>query len=139
MTNTTIRFTTENTAVASKVFMKNAMIYGSDEYKILKAFKAENPNVTVSAKEIKKNPNKDSYKNLTYNNMVAYINELPNRVELIAEFEATKRKSVIAKNKYRYIVNWFKSACFENEKEFADFRKSIAIVDVPTASAELVA
>ena len=51
MTNNTIRFASENTAVASKVFMKNTMIYGSNEYKILKTFKAENPNVTVSAKK----------------------------------------------------------------------------------------
>ncbi len=51
MANNTIRFASENTAVASKVFMKNTMIYGSNEYKILKTFKAENPNVTVSAKK----------------------------------------------------------------------------------------
>ena len=139
MTNNTIRFASENTAVASKVFMRNAMIYGSNEYKILKTFKAENPNVTVSAKKIKKNPYKDSCKNLTYNNMIAYINELPNNAELLTEFEKTKRMSAIAKNKYRYVVNWFKSTCFDNEQEFTDFRRSIATVEVPSATGTFVA
>ena len=126
---TTIILTSENTAVASKSFLKKAMIFGTDEYYVLKQFKTENPKVEVKAREIKKNPNKDSYKNLTYSNMVAYINELDNRVELLAEFERQKRMSVIAKNKYRYILNWFKSACFENEADFNDYRKSIAVIE----------
>ena len=125
MTNKTIVLTSNTTAVASKTFLKNAMIFGSDEYYILKQFKAENPKVDVSARTIKKNPNKESNKNLTYNNMISHINELPNSAELLAEFNRQKRMSAIAKNKYRYILNWFKSACFENEVKFNEYRKSI--------------
>lgn len=134
MTNMTIKLTSESTAVASKTFMKNAMIYGTEEYRILRSFKAENPGVVVSAKAIKKNPNKDSYKNLTYGNMIAYINELDNASELLKEFDRQKKMAVIAKNPYRYVLNWFKSACFDNEHEFVEFRKAISLVDETEAS-----
>lgn len=133
-----ITFTSANTATASKSFLKKAMNYGSDEYYFLKKFRSENPDVKISARAIKKNPNKDSYKDLTYNNMIAYINTQSNRIELLAEFERQKQMSVIAKNRYRYILNWFRSACFENESEFVEFRNSIAHIQTAQA-VELVA
>ena len=113
-------------AFASKTFLKNASIYGTDEYYILKGFKAENPNTTVKARTIRKKANKVSYKNLTYDKMVAYMNELPEASELINEFERQKRMSVVAKNPYRHLVNWFKNACFSSEEEFDAFREATA-------------
>lgn len=127
MKNNTIVLTSESTAIASKSFLKKAMVFGTDEYYTLKGFKSENPTVKVTAREIKKNPNKESYKNLTYDNMVAYIGELANKNELLAEFERQKRMASIAKNKYRYVLNWFKSACFESDIEFNKFRSEIAL------------
>ena len=133
----TIKFTSEKSAVASKSFLKKAMIYGTDEYKLYKEFKAENPNVTVTAKSIKKNPNKESYKNLTYENMESYINELENKDVLLDKFARQKRMAVIAKNPYRNVLNWFKNNCFDNEHEFVEFRKAIA--DMDSKSDEAVA
>ena len=130
MKNNQIVLTSENTAVASKSFLKKAMVFGTEEYYYLKGFKSENPTVKVTAREIKKNPNKVSYKNLTYNNMVAYIETLKNSAELIAEFELQKRKAVIAKNPYRSVVNWFKANCFESDIEFNEFRETVAIPEV---------
>lgn len=125
MKKNNIEFTSETTAVTSKSFLKEAKVFGTKEYYILKKFKAENPDVVVSAKTIKKNPDKESYKNLSYSNMVAYISELTNKAELIDEFERQKRMAKIAKNRYRYMLNWFKSACFENDIEFEKFRSDL--------------
>ena len=56
----TITIINETTAIVTKKFYKQAMIYGTEEYKIMRTFKIENPGVKVIAKQIKKNPNKES-------------------------------------------------------------------------------
>lgn len=114
-------------AYVTKSFMKNALVYGTDEYKLLKAFKNENPDIEVSVRTIAKNPNKTTYKNLTYSNMISYIETLNNSKDLLEEFEIVKSCSVIAKNKYRYILNWFQSTCFESVADFNEFRKLISL------------
>ena len=45
----------------------------SDEYALLQKLKMENPEFKVSRRKIKSNPNKDSYKGLTYEYMKKYI------------------------------------------------------------------
>ena len=45
----------------------------SDEYALLQKLKMENPEFKVSRRKIKSNPNKDSYKGLTYEYMKMYI------------------------------------------------------------------
>jgi len=45
----------------------------SDEYALLQKLKMENPGFKVSRRKIKSNPNKDSYKGLTYEYMKMYI------------------------------------------------------------------
>ena len=109
--------------------MKKAHIYGTKEFNELRKVLADFPEITIKEREIKKNPDKDSYKNLTYANMETYINVLENKDALLAEFNRQKKLAVIAKNPYRYVLNWFKSACFNNELEFVEFRKTIALVD----------
>ena len=128
MTNT-IKFADTNCTIAivSKSFMKSALVYGTEEYKLLKEFKTENPKVTVKVKEIRKNPNKVTYKNLTYRNMVEYIETLPNSEELLSLFETIRIRAKIAKNPYRYTADWFKEVCFKNETEFNKFRETISI------------
>lgn len=112
------------TLTISKSFEKRAQVYGSPEFKELSDKIAKYPDFEIKVKEITSNSNKKTYKGLTYNNMVAFIKEQPNASELIEEFEHQKRLSVIAKNKYRYLVNWFKSACFNSEEEFEKFRET---------------
>ncbi len=130
MTKTNITFNADYTvATVSKSFMKNAHVYGTKEFNELRKVLADFPEITIKEREIKKNPDKDSYKNLTYANMETYINELENKDALLAEFTRQKRMAVIAKNPYRYVLNWFKSACFANELEFVEYRKAIAIID----------
>ena len=45
----------------------------SDEYTLLQVVKEENPNFAIEERTIKKNPNKESYRGLTYNYMERYI------------------------------------------------------------------
>ena len=45
----------------------------SDEYELLQKIKMENPGFTVSRRQIKSNPKKDTYKGLTYERMEEYI------------------------------------------------------------------
>ena len=45
----------------------------SDEYELLQKIKMENPGFTVSRRQIKSNPKKDTYKGLTYEYMKKYI------------------------------------------------------------------
>ena len=45
----------------------------SDEYALLQKLKLENPEFKVTRRKIKSNPNKDSYKGLTYEYMKMYI------------------------------------------------------------------
>ena len=45
----------------------------SDEYALLQKLKMENPGFKVCNRKIKSNPNKDTYKGLTYAYMRSYI------------------------------------------------------------------
>lgn len=124
----------EKTIVITKAFEKKANVFGSAEYEELSKAIEKHPLFKIEVRTITKHDNKVSYKNLTYDNMVAYINEQPKASELLAEFERQKRMSVIAKNKYRYIVNWFRSTCFTNDEEFNLFRDKVALPKVEVTS-----
>ncbi len=140
MTKTNITFNADYTvATVSKSFMKKAHIYGTKEFDELRKVLADFPEISIKEREIKKNPDKESYKNLTYDNMIAYMKELDNADKLVNEFNRQKRMAVIAKNPYRYVLNWFKSACFENEIEFVEFRKAISLISELDASDVAVA
>lgn len=124
------------TIVITKTFEKKANVYGSSEYELLSDVIAKHPDFKIEIRTITKHENKVSYKNLTYSNMVAYMKEQPNASELLAEFERQKRMSAIAKNKYRYIVNWFKSTCFANDADFSVFRDTVALPTVDLETTE---
>ena len=135
MTKTNIVLSADFTsAYVSKSFMKKAHVYGTKEYNELRQFKLENPEIEVKVRTITKNSDKESYKNLTYDNMKVYISELENKDALLAEFDRQKRMAVIAKNPYRYVLNWFKSACFESDMEFASFRATLNSKEFETSA-----
>lgn len=137
MKNNTIKFSADMTiAYVSKSFLKQSLIYGTNEYKLLKELRNDHPNVIVKTNEIKKNPDKVSYKNLTYTNIETYIKSLPDSELLMNEYNLTKKRSCIAKNPYRYTLNWFKSACFESDAEFKLFRNKIELNPLEVETSE---
>lgn len=85
----------------------------SDEYELLQKIKMENPGFTVSRRQIKSNPKKDTYKGLTYERMEEYItkyaaNEDRKKADL-AELEKMIDISKCHGMAYRYptIKKWF--------------------------------
>lgn len=84
----------------------------SDEYELLQKIKMENPGFTVSRRQIKSNPKKDTYKGLTYEYMEYYIgtHEPDDQVdEVLAHFEELKLISQCHGKRLRYptIKKWF--------------------------------
>ena len=60
-------------AQVTKAFEKQARIFGTEQYNLWKAYRQDFPDAKMVTKTIKKNPNKKTYKNLTYANMKIYI------------------------------------------------------------------
>ena len=84
----------------------------SDEYALLQKTRMENPTFTVRRRQIKKNPNKDTYKGLTYPYMEHYIRtheEGDNVQKVLDQFEELKLISQCHGKRYRYstIKKWF--------------------------------
>jgi hypothetical protein len=57
----------------SAAFRKACSNIASDEYELLQRVREGNPNFTVEERKIKTNPNKESYRGLTYGYMERYI------------------------------------------------------------------
>ena len=84
----------------------------SDEYALLQKVKMENPGFSVCRRQIKSNPNKDSYKGLTYEWMRNHIatHEPKDIVEQkLAEFDEKIYISECHSKRLRYptIKKWF--------------------------------
>ena len=84
----------------------------SDEYALLQKTRMENPTFTVRRRQIKKNPNKDTYKGLTYPYMEHYIRtheESENVQKVLDQFEELKLIAQCHGKRYRYstIKKWF--------------------------------
>lgn len=119
MTKNTIKIMDNNEAQVSKTFAKNARIYGTEEYRIWREFKAENSEYVMVVKTIKKNPDKETNKNLTYENMRLYISVQDNAEALLAEFERELIISKIQTNPYRAVLAWF----LQEFKDYDSYKK----------------
>lgn len=124
MKNNVIKMMDNNEAQVSKTFAKNAKIYGTEEYRMWREFKAENPEYVMVVKTIKKNPDKKTTKNLKYENMRQFIKEQDNADELLQEFEKEIRMSKIQSNPYRAVLAWFLQK-FENYDSYKKFFKEL--------------
>ena len=100
------KFVSENEVRVTKAFLKNAMVFGTPEYKLWKEIRLDCPNAVMITKDIKRNPNKRTYRNMTYKNMVAYItvHEGANAENVLAEFEIAKASSAIQQSPYRHVL-----------------------------------
>ena len=95
-------------AQVTKAFAKQARIFGTPEYREWRAFLAENPGTEMVTKTIKKaKDKKNDAKNRTYEKMAEYISLQENGDELMKEFEAQKKLSIVQKSPYRFVLNWF--------------------------------
>ena len=124
MNKNVIKMMDDNQAQVSKTFAKKAKIFGTDEYKLWREFKAENPEYVMVVKTIKKNPDKRTTKNLKYENMRKFIKEQDNAEELLQEFEKEIRMSKIQSNPYKAVLAWFLQK-FENYDSYKQFFKDL--------------
>lgn len=104
-----IRYIDDSTAQVTKAFEKKACIFGTEEFKLWREYKAMFPNAQMVTKSIKKNPNQKNRRNMTFKNMEEYIKTQPNAKELEEEFKTIKKRSKIQKSPYQYVLSWFEA------------------------------
>ena len=111
----TIRYINEKTAQVTKAFQKNSSIFGTDEFKLWREYKT-----------IKKNPNKlNITKNMTYENMAAFIREQDDAETVMAEFKKQINLSKVKANPYRAVLAWFKTK-YSDINDYMDFFEELA-------------
>lgn len=95
----------DTTAQVTKAFQRQARIFGTDEYKMWKAYREDFPQAKMVTKTIKRNANKRTYRNLTYINMGRFITV--NNPKLLKDFEVVKTSAKAQENPYRAVLAWF--------------------------------
>ena len=102
------KFVGENRVQVTREFAKNAMIFGTPEYKMWREIKVDCPKAEMVLKSIKKNPSKRiSTKNMTYERMAMFIREQNDAKKLMAEFKKQIALSKVQTNPYRSVLAWF--------------------------------
>ena len=117
-----IRYINDTTAQVTKAFEKKACIFGTEEFKLWREYKKEFPKAKMVTKSIKKNPDQKNRRNMTFENMKAYIATQPNAKELRKEFDTMKERSKIQKSPYQYVLSWFE-AKFDGYNDLDQFMK----------------
>lgn len=109
----TLRINHENkTIVMDRTFAKFAENTRSDEYAHLQQVRRDYPDYTVTTRTIKRNPEKETYKGLTYEYMEDYIlrhETEEKQLAVIKEFNELRTISKCHKQGLRYptIKKWF--------------------------------
>ena len=102
------KFIDDTHVQVTKAFAKNAMIFGTPEYKLWREIKVDCPKAEMVLKSIKKNPSKRiSTKNMTYERMAMFIREQNDAEKLMAEFKKQIGLSKVQTNPYRSVLAWF--------------------------------
>lgn len=109
-------------ALVTKAFAKQARIFGTPEYKKWKEIKADLPDAQMVTKKIKKNPDKKTNRNMTYENMELFIRQQENAEELLKEFERQKLLSKVTPAPYNVVLKWFENTF----KDSADYQSLFA-------------
>lgn len=110
----------------TKAFSKNAMIFGTPEYKVWREILHDYPNAKMVCKKIKKKANKNtSTKNMTYEHMALYIRQQKNATTLMVEFKKRIEMSKVQTNPYRCVLAWFKQQ-FEHYDDYKDYFAELA-------------
>ncbi|MBR6405898.1 MAG: hypothetical protein IKS18_06885 [Lachnospiraceae bacterium] len=122
--NNKIMYVNDTKAMVTKAFAKKAVIFGTEEYKLWKAYREDFPNAKMITKNIKKNPDKRTNKNLTYENMAAYI-KVSGNAEQLMELKRQIEMSKIQVNPYRAVLAWFLKT-FEGYDSYKKYFEELA-------------
>lgn len=104
--------------VMDRTFYKNSSNIRFDEYAMLQRARQDYPTYTPVIKRIKRNPNKETYKGLTYAYIERYIESHANADEIMAEYKELRLISECHCKARRYpkIKKWFLKKYPEVEK-----------------------
>ncbi len=94
-----------NTIVMDRAFAKASEVVGSEEYNMLQTARRDYPTYTVVRRRIKRNPNKECYKGLTYEYMENYI--LIHCKEKMEEYQELRLIAKCHSIRYPTIKKWF--------------------------------
>ena len=101
----------DETIIITKKFYKAASVLNSPEYKELMQIRRDNPTFKIVLREIKKNANKETYRNLTIKNMEDFIKAKETdetvREARLAQFNTVKELSKVQAGPYAYVKAWF--------------------------------
>ena len=107
--------------ILTKKFYKAASTLNTPEYTTLMQLRRDNPGFAVELREIKKKEGKQSYRNLTYDNMRNYIITLEGeKSENLKEFDKVQKLSKVQAGPYAYVKTWFLKQygdAFKSEEE----------------------
>lgn len=104
--------------VMDRTFYKNSSNIRFEEYAMLQRARQDYPTYTPVIKHIKRNPDKETYKGLTYAYMERYIESHANADEIMAEYKELRLISECHCKARRYpkIKKWFLKKYPEVEK-----------------------
>ena len=138
MKKNVIRYLNDEEAQVTKAFMKNAAIFGTDEFQKWREYKAIYPKAQMVTKKIKKNPDQKNRRNMTFENMKGFIKAQPNAKALEEEFETVKKRSKIQKSPYQYVQDWFEKK-FEGYDDLDTFMEEKEVERAAAENAAAVA
>ena len=99
------------TIIMTKKFYEAACHLNTPEYKELMAARRDNPTYKLEVRTINKKADKNSYRNLTFDNMEIFIRKSMDSVrpleERLDEYEAVKSLSKAQASPYAYVKTWF--------------------------------
>ena len=149
---------TNKTIIVSEKFMTEASVPFTAEFNDLKKLRKALPDYEVITRSHRKPRTTAKTQNIKkfvpYDKMVAYINLLPERDELLKQFETIKKvAATYPSNPTSIVFQWFNNACPDYRKtpkidkdgnlvarvnvvNFADFKKSIEEKEQAKANAE---
>ena len=106
-----IKYINDNEAQVTKAFEKNACVFGTEEFKMWREYKKVFPDAKMITKKINKNPDQKTRRNMTYENMEAYIMTFDKDTaeKYMDEFYTIKKRSKIQKSPYQYVLSWFEA------------------------------
>lgn len=97
----------EKNIYISASFAKASMKITSEEYKTLRQVMTQHPDYDVVKREIKKNPNKESYCGLTYFYMENYIASHDESGEIKKTYDELRLRAQCHSIRYAHIKRWF--------------------------------
>lgn len=95
---------TNNTLTITAAFAKKASQIGTKEYRIVKQFRMDCPNLTI---EKRTNKGEHSCAGIKYEAMETYIGKCRNAKQYIGLFNTVRELSKGQPSPYRYVCDWF--------------------------------